>query len=61
MEVNRTEDRKIARDRCLTAMVECGDVETKRALWRAALRYNRREENEANPAQVIAGSLLATQ
>jgi hypothetical protein len=41
MEGRRT-DAWIARDRCLQALVECEDVETRFALWRAALRYNER-------------------
>lgn len=57
MEVTRELDGKIARDRCLNAMAECEDVETKRALWRAALRYNRREESETRQADEAAASL----
>lgn len=33
---------KMARDRCLVAMIASNDIRTRRSLWRAAIRYNRR-------------------
>jgi hypothetical protein len=45
---------RVARDRCLAAIVESGDEDTQRALWRAALRYNgrMREIAAADPGEV---------
>lgn len=37
----------IAARRCLEAMVEVQDVETRRSLWRAAVRYMRWDRTDA--------------
>lgn len=46
MEDGRT-DAEVARDRCLRAMVESQDLETRRSLWRAALKYDRKNREGA--------------
>lgn len=38
-----------ARRRCLEAMATCADEETRRSLWRAALRYAERARGELTP------------
>jgi hypothetical protein len=45
MEVGGT-DAIVARDRLLAELVGCEDVETGRALWRAAARYNQKARDE---------------
>lgn len=35
-------DAMIARDRCLDALAGCTDLETRKSLWRAAMRYHER-------------------
>lgn len=44
MEVGRDDEAWICVRRCLWAMGETQDVETRRALWRAACKYMRRAE-----------------
>lgn len=48
------------RNRCLAAMVEAEDVETKRELWQAAVFYNResKEIGGAGAAVTLAGQPL---
>lgn len=41
-------DAQISRDRCLQAMESTDDLETKRSLWKAARKFNRRMRDEAN-------------
>lgn len=49
------EDARIARDRCLQAIVESEDFETQRSLWRAALRFNRRDKAEPASGDCASG------
>jgi hypothetical protein len=46
-------DALIAMSRCLEAMAESDDVETRISLWRAAKRYGQRRarEGQENPAR----------
>lgn len=37
------DDGRIARDRCLATMITCTDIETRRSLWRAAVRYSQKK------------------
>lgn len=55
-------DAQISRDRCLQAMGSTDDLETKRSLWKAALKYQQRVRSEASAADwSVAGSPLAAQ
>lgn len=52
-------DALIARDRCLQALVESEDLETRRSLWRAAIRYNERDRTSRPSGLDFARPALA--
>lgn len=45
MEVGR-DDGRVQMRRCLEAMTQTADIETRRSLWRAAVRYSQRDRGE---------------
>jgi hypothetical protein len=48
---DRSVDAWIAASRCLEAMATTADVETRRALWRAACKYMRRDGVAGRPLE----------
>lgn len=58
--MEREIDANEARRRCIQAMAECEDVDTRFALWRAATRYAKlaRENGGAGAAVTLAGQPL---
>jgi hypothetical protein len=58
----RQSNATIARDRCLAALAGLEKTEDQRALWRAALKYNRLAKSETGAAgRETAGPSLAAQ
>lgn len=55
------DDGRIARDRCLGRMVNEQDLETRRSLWRAAVKFHAKMVASVSEGEVPTAGLTRTQ